>query len=458
MRLTIGEIVEATKGQTMTGSLTDTVTGISTDSRTLKKGQLFFALHGENHDGHRYLDSVFEKGASGAVVDRDVSSGMLNIVRVKDTQRALGDLAQYWRRRFSIPVVAVTGSNGKTTTKDMIAAVLATRYRVLKTEGNFNNLIGLPLTLFRLTPQDEVAVLEMGMNRAGEIDRLAEIGEPKVGVITNVARAHLEGLGSLAHIVRAKAELLGRLPKEGVAVLNKEDSSYPQLKKSSRSRVVTFGARKGSTVRWMSSQTNLLKGMSFSALVHEKKSSFKIHLLGRHNISNALSAIAVGDYFGIPLKEIKKALSAFQSASKRMEVVSKARGIDLINDCYNANPDSVKASLQFLLEFQKQRRHKRRLFIILGDMLELGPSAALLHREVGREVARAKAGFLVAVGEHAKAVVQGAIKGGLSPKKGIFFRDVETAIPTIREHLKPKDLVLIKGSRGMKMERVADAL
>jgi UDP-N-acetylmuramoyl-tripeptide--D-alanyl-D-alanine ligase len=452
MKLTIGEIVEATGGQLVQGRRGAVVVGVSTDSRTLKPGEIFFALHGEKHDGHDHLKEVMEKGAGGAVVERDVGAGFepartKNLIRVPDTLRALGDLAHAWRKRFDIPVVAVTGSNGKTTTKDMTAAILSEKYRVLKTEGNLNNLIGLPLTLFRLDEEAEAAVVEIGMNRLGEIDRLAEIAAPQVGVITNVARAHLEGLGSLARVARAKGELLGRLPREGLAVLNRDDPSYPRLKRGVRSRLATFGRRRGATVRLLFSRVEDLRGISFVASVKGKRERIRMPVLGGHNIANALAAIAVGDFLKIPVSKMRKALRSFHTLSKRMEIVPLPKGIDLINDCYNANPDSTAASLAFL----KEAGAGRRRVAILGEMLELGSFATRAHREIGMKTARA-ADLLFAVGEHAGEMMKGF------RRRGGVFETVEAAIPEIVKALRPGDLVLIKGSRGMQMERITEAL
>jgi UDP-N-acetylmuramoyl-tripeptide--D-alanyl-D-alanine ligase len=453
MKLTIREVLEATGGSLMgmMESPEQVVTGVSTDSRTLRKGDLFVALRGETHDGHDHIEEVFQKGAVGAIIDKPLSGGR-NLIQVHDTLKALGDLARDWRSRFSIPVVVVTGSNGKTTTKEMIAAVLGTRYRVLKTEGNFNNLIGLPLTIFRLDETQEAAVLEMGMNRPGEIDRLAEIAQPVIGVITNVARAHLEGLGNLSAVADAKGELLKRLPADGIAVLNADDASFPRLKKKVRSGLVTFGKSAGATVKVSSVKMNQLKGLSFSVRLGKKPAFFKMPVLGRHNISNALAAIAVGDQLGISAAQMKKALGAFQGGSKRMEILSLPKGIRVINDCYNANPDSTLAALQFLKEAASAGMRR---VAILGEMLELGASTSRCHREIGVGAAKS-AKLLFAVGPHAKETAAAARRAGLS---AVFsFSSVEEALPSILSSVKPKDLVLIKGSRGMKMERVTEAL
>lgn len=445
----------------MSGSPGETISGVSTDSRTLSPGNLFFALRGEKQDGHRHLPEVFQKGAVAAVVDREGLSGPC-LIQVEDTLRALGDLAHYWRRRFSLRVVAVTGSNGKTTTKDMTGAILKASYRVHKTEGNFNNLIGLPLTLFRLSEAEppNLAVLEMGMNRPGEIDRLAEIAEPEIGIITNVARAHLGGLGDLQKVARAKAELLNRLPPQGIAVLNADDPSYPLLKKILRSRLVTFG-RKGKEVRLLKSTSLGLQGISFRASLGGRSVSFRMPLVGLQNVSNALAALAVADQLGVPIREMRRALASFQTGSKRMEVIrlkSKGRGIDLVNDTYNANPDSMIAALHSVREVSRTGKKRRRVVAVLGEMLELGDFSRRLHREAGAAAARAGTRLLIAVGDHAGDLVQGAVRAGLSRKSALAFSSLEEALPVLQELLMPGDLVLIKGSRGMRMERVVEAL
>jgi UDP-N-acetylmuramoyl-tripeptide--D-alanyl-D-alanine ligase len=464
VKLTVGEILGAVGGRLVAGDPDDAATGVSTDSRALQAGDLFVALKGERHDGHQYLAEVFGKGAAAAIVQEgseEPNPDFRNLIEVPDTLRALGDLARFWRRRFPIPVVAVTGSNGKTTAKDMTAAVLSARYRVLKTEGNFNNLIGLPLTLFRLTPEHEMAVVEMGMNRMGEIARLAEIAEPGVGVVTTVARAHLEGLGGLANVARAKGELIARLPEGGLAVLNADASgggrfaaAFARSARARGAKSVTCGLSKRADYRAFRVKAEGLKGVRFAARVGGKTVPFVLGVPGRHNVANALAAIAVGDRFGVPASKMRSALARFHAGSKRMEVVRLPKGIDVVNDCYNANPDSTEASLQFL----KDMGPRRRRVAVLGEMLELGRWTEACHREVGGAAARAGVKLLVAVGPHAGDLVKGARREGLAPSASFSFPKVEESLPLIRSLLRPKDVVLVKGSRGMKMERVTEAL
>jgi UDP-N-acetylmuramoyl-tripeptide--D-alanyl-D-alanine ligase len=445
MNLTIEDIAKAVGGKILSGNPETVITGVSTDSRTIKPGDLFIALRGDKHDGHDHLYQVFENGAAAAIVDRETNDGM-KVVRVDDTLKALGDLAQFWRNRFSVRVVAVTGSNGKTTTKDMIAALLSKKYRVLKTEGNFNNLIGLPHTVFKMDEKTQVAILEMGMNHPGEIRRLTSIAHPEVGVITNVARAHLEGLGTLVEVAKAKAELLEGLPQEGVAILNEATPSYRLLKKFLRSPLKTVG--KASGIKATLSET------SFVTKVGKKKVTFRMPILGKHNVSNALMAIAVGDYFGVPVAKMQAALKNLQAGSKRMEVVSAGQKINIINDCYNANPDSMVAGLEYL----KDSAGKKRKVAILGDMFELGAESGKMHGELGQKAAGAKVGLLIAIGPHAADVVRGARRGKLSSERAFFFETVDAAIPVILALIRPGDLILVKGSRGMKMETITETL
>lgn len=454
--MTVREILKATGGELITGSLDEIITGVSTDSRHLEGGELFLALHGEHHDGHDYLEEVVAKGAAALIVDRPAMAQAKNLIQVKDTLKALGDLAHAWRNRFHIPVVAITGSNGKTTTKDLTAAVLGSQWHILKTEGNFNNLIGLPLTLFRLDEKIQAAVLEMGMNHPGEIDRLAEIAGPQVGVITNIARAHLEGMGNLSRVARAKGELLARLPEGGLCVLNKEDAYFMTLKKLAQKKakrpVKTFGKKTGD-YHCLSIKMDALKGTHILAKVRSKKLKLRLNLLGQHNVSNALAAVAVADSLGIPLSHIKKGLESYRPASKRMEVVSLLRKIDVINDCYNANPDSMIASLDFFKTVSVKRRH----VAILGEMFEIGPQAAKYHREIGVKAGQSGVNLLFAVGEHATDMVRGARKN-MKAASCFAFDSLEEALPSILLRLLSHDLVLVKGSRGMRMERVTEEL
>lgn len=454
MKLRLEEVVEALRGKRMkkvSYNLGQIITGVATDSRQIRKGELFFALRGDHHDGHDFIGQVFQRGASAAVVDQGYSppvklqKKIKNLIQVKETTSALGDLAHAWRKKFDIPVIAVTGSNGKTTTKDMMAVILGTRYRVLKTEGNFNNFIGLPLTLFRLNKNYDMAVLEMGMNHAGEIARLAEISEPDVGVITNVGRAHSENFKNRKDIAHAKGELLARLSKGGVAIFSKDNLYANLLKKKSRTKKIIMCGKALKT-------TSELKGLSFETFLENKKFSFHLPLPGKQNATNALLAIQVGQLFSVSPRDMQKGLSVFQPAGKRMETLKLAHGMDLINDCYNANPDSMQAALEFLQEVGGNRRK----VAILGDMLELGSQSKKEHILLGEEVVQSGVTLLVAVGVHASDIIKGAATKGLSH---VFsFKTASVAASEVIDLVKSGDLILVKGSRGVKMEKITEAL
>ncbi len=454
MRLLIREVLEATGGKLIFGDRNQAITGVSTDTRTLKRGDLFFALKGERFDGHAYVRSALKRGAAGVVVEKRGRTGQTRQTRrteiqVPDTLKALGDLASYWRYRHPIPVIAITGSNGKTTTKEMLASILSRRYRVLKTEGNLNNQIGVPLTLFRLRSRHQMAVLEFGMNHPGEIRRLAEIGAPRYGLITNVGRAHLQGLGRVRGVARAKGELIEALPADGVSFLNRDDRFYSFLRDRSLSPVVSFGWGRGAEVRGGDLRMEGIRSLRFRVSLGGRSVPFSLSATGRHNGTNALAAIAVADHLGIPTRSIQEALTRFHPESSRMEVVKRKKWI-VINDAYNANPDSMARALEFLAEMG--RKEGRRTVAILGDMLELGRHARLAHREVGRKVADLGIQLLIAIGPHSREIVKGACPVGVSPS--YHFRKLEEAKAALPSLLHTGDLILIKGSRGMQMERI----
>lgn len=454
MRLTIEEVIAATRGRLTAGSPKGAVTGVSTDSRTLKKGDLFFALRGVHFDGHAYVRAAVKRGAVGAVLQAGVRHAApraradFAVIRVPSTLQALGDLAASWRRRLPVPIVAITGSNGKTTTKEMTAAVLSRRYRVLKTEGNFNNLIGLPLTLFRLNPRHQVAVLEMGMNAPGEIHRLTEIASPQAGVITNVGRAHLEGLKSVAGVARAKGKLVAGLPASGLAVLNQDDPSLPILKKLSRAPVTTFGWGRGAQVRGLGSRPEDLYGFRFKARLNGGDRTFFLRTLGRRNVTNALAALAVGGWFKIPPEEMRKGLDRFSPLPSRMEILRIGSWV-VVNDAYNANPDSMIHALESLRGMPARRRAA-----VLGEMRELGPFAARGHREVGERAARLGIDLLIGIGPYADRLRRGAVQGGMRADRVVAFPDFDTAAASLASLFRKGDLILVKGSRGARMERV----
>jgi UDP-N-acetylmuramoyl-tripeptide--D-alanyl-D-alanine ligase len=450
--ITAKDVVEAVRGELVAGDLDTKITGVSIDTRTINPGDLFVALTGENSDGHKFLADALAKGAVGVVVSHKVEAQCL-AVRVPDTLPALGDLAAFYRSRFKPVVVAVTGSVGKTTTKEMIAAVVAAHGPVLKNEGNFNNEIGLPLTLFNLAPRHKIAVVEMAMRGAGQIDYLARIAKPSVGVITNIHMSHIELLGSLDAIADAKGELLDHLPTDGAAILNADDAYFDYLVRRANCRVVSFGESSNAKVRAVSSGIDNKGCCHFEVMT--PTGSFDVHIPvpGEHNIKDALAAIAVGEELGIGHEAIRSALAGFKAPEKRSNVIPSRRGFVVIDDTYNASPASVKSAVKTLSMMEGDRK-----IAVLGDMLELGEHAIEAHLEVGRTVKECGIDMLVAVGELAKLIARGAINAGMPISAVIEFEDSAQASKEVASKVRERDVVLVKGSRAVKMERIVEGL
>jgi UDP-N-acetylmuramoyl-tripeptide--D-alanyl-D-alanine ligase len=449
----IPEIAAATGGRVM-GPETGQVTGVSTDSRSVVFGELFVPLRGERFDAHDYIDEVIAKGIRVILVEeahqREVASDVTVII-VRDTLAALGDLAATWRKRFDIPVIGITGSNGKTTTKEMLAAILERTGSGLKTGGNLNNLIGLPQMLFRLRPEHCWAVLEMGMSEPGEIDRLAEIAAPRVGVVLNAFTAHLESMGSVENVARAKGELLVRLPVGGCAVFNAGDPLIAALPSPDGVRRLSFGSA-DADVRATGITPLGIDGQRFT--LHLPNADVTIHLraFGGHNIGNALAAAAAAHALGIPVGMIRDGLEGFRPYDKRFQV-EQIHGLVLIDDSYNANPASMAAALATLAELKGDRR----AFVALGAMLELGSNEASLHRELGVRAA-AVADRLYLYGDLTRHTAEGALRAGMSPASVVSTDSHDKIVADILSRAQAGDFVLVKGSRGMRMEKVAEGI
>lgn len=436
----------------MSGDMDTKITGVSTDTRTLQPGDLFFALTGESSDGHKFLADALARGASGVVVSRKVEAKCLAI-RVQDTLAALGDLARFYRSKFSPTVVGVTGSVGKTTTKEMIAAVAAARGPVLKNAGNFNNEIGLPLTLFGLASKYKTAVVEMAMRGPGQIEYLADIARPSIGVITNIHMSHIELLGSLDAIADAKGELLGRLPKDGIAVLNADDAYFDYLSRRAACRILSFGESPQADVRAISSGLDAEGCCTFEVKTANGSFDVRIPVPGEHNIKDALAAIAVGEELGIAQNDIRKALAGFRPPEKRSNVIPSRRGFVVIDDTYNASPPSVVSALKTLSMMEGDRK-----ISVLGDMLELGDHAMSAHLEVGRAVRENGIDMLVVVGQLAKLIARGAIDAGMPVTQVFESEDSSQAAREVASKVRERDVVLVKGSRAVKMEKVVEGL
>jgi UDP-N-acetylmuramoyl-tripeptide--D-alanyl-D-alanine ligase len=459
-RFTHEELAAATGGRWI-GVTPPAAEGVSTDTRTLAPGALFVALRGERFDAHDHLAEAGAKGACAAIVSESWLAGggagpaALPLLAVPDTLAALGALARAHRRRFRIPVIGVTGSNGKTTTREMIAAILATRGAVLKTEGNLNNEVGVPLTLFGLDASHAAAVVEMGMNHPGEIARLAAIAEPQVGVVTLAAPAHLEGLGSVEAVADAKAELYQGLPEGGVAIANADDARMLRRAQSSGRRMITFSAAKGRrgdvVVLEIVSQGE--DGLRFVLGVGNREVG--VHapaLVGAHNAANAAAAAAAAIALGCTDREIARGLAAVRPVGRRLRLERLPSGVRLLDDCYNANPASMSAALGTLVALAGPGV---RAVAVLGDMLELGAFEEEAHRALGAEAARAGVSALAAFGPRARGIAEAAREGGLAP---FHTEDVDALVRWAKATIAPGDVVLVKGSRGMKLERLVEAL
>jgi len=428
---------------------------VSTDTRTLRPGALFVALRGENFDGHRFLKKAFDRGAVAAVVDRPVRGfGDKVLIRVPDTLQSLGDLAGFLRKRRPLKVAAITGSNGKTTTKEMLTAAAETTYHTLATAGNLNNLVGLPLTLFRLRPKHEAAVLEMGMNQPGEIARLTEIADPDVGLVTCVAPAHLEGLGSIEGVARAKGELYAGLRPSAVAVVNLDDPWVVRMARAAAGPRITFGFSRKADVRGRKLRSRGLQGVGFELVTPDGAAPVRLNLLGRHNVLNALAAAAAGLALDLTPDNIAVGLSRVHPYTGRLNLKRLAGPVYLLDDSYNANPASVEAGLGVLSEV----KGRGRAVAVLGDMFELGKAARTEHARLGRTVAQYKLDLLVGVGPLTRLLVKEARKSGLNGSKTAWFADQDEAAAWLKDRLQPRDRVLVKGSRGMGMETVVEAL
>jgi UDP-N-acetylmuramoyl-tripeptide--D-alanyl-D-alanine ligase len=450
---TAEEIARATGGE-IAGDPAAAAAGVSTDSRKVAPGELFVPLRGERFDGHDYIGAAAERGVSLFLAERSRKGSLdfpdgATIVFVDDTLRGLGDLAAFHRRRFDIPVVAVTGSNGKTTTKEMLGSILAETGSGLKTEGNLNNLIGLPLTLFRLDTTHHWAVLEMGMSEPGEIDRLAAIGSPCVGIVTNIFPAHLESMGSIENVAAAKGELFLRLAPGATAVGNADDPRVAALPVPEGVSRVSFGIDAGD-VRASDIQSLGLQGERFLLRLPEREIAVELAAFGMHNVRNAVGAAAAARAVGVDPAVIAEGLRKFRPYQGRFRLEELA-GIVLIDDCYNANPASMGAALATLRELAAGSPATA----VLGDMLELGPESAALHRELGRTAAGA-VDRLYVIGAMAAETAAGAVAAGLAADRVTVAATNEEIAADLRETA--AGYVLVKGSRGMRMETIAAAL
>jgi UDP-N-acetylmuramoyl-tripeptide--D-alanyl-D-alanine ligase len=451
----LDEVLAATGGDLVRLGDQTRFAGVTTDSRRLARGELFVAIRGDAHDGHDFLMDAAARGAGAVVVERSHAERPLacGVIAVRDTLAALGDIASFHRRRHRPRIVAVTGSNGKTTTKEMLAAILERALgpgRVLRTTGTQNNLVGLPLTLLRMAGTEEAAILELGMNGPGEIWRLAQIAEPDVGVITCVAPAHLEGLGSIHGVAEAKAELYRRLRPSATAVVNADDPLVAASARAFPGRKIPFGTGgEGLAVEAQDIVDQGLDGIEFRLAVERHAVPVRLAVPGRHNVTNALAAAAAGHALGIGLDALQAGLEAFQPPGMRMEVTQLPTGITVLNDAYNANPASMAAALRTLAASRGRRRAA-----VLGEMRELGAEAVRAHRELGAAAAAVHVDALFLLGAHADAVRAGAEAAGFPADRITIAATHEELGGRLAAWCRAGDLVLLKGSRGAAMEEV----
>lgn len=464
---TIEEVLEVTSARLLLGDgngMRRKMRRLCSDSREVGPGDLFVAFKGDRFDGHQFVEQAFRKGAIGALIESgsDAASFLKSwrgspvpfVLGVPDALLAYQQLATYHRSRFRIPVVAVTGSNGKTTTKDMVARVLEERWNVLVTEGNLNNRIGVPQTLLRLTSRDEAAIIEMGVDHKGQTTRLAEIARPTIGLITNIGPDHLEFFGTMETSAEAKGELLDLLELDQAAVLNVDDPYFGYLASRARCRIVSFGLSPTALVRATDVRSNA-NGMTFRLTLpgRIRPASVNLPAHGFHNLSNALAAAAVGYVCELSGAKIAQGLTRFRPATMRSQV-ERLGEVTVINDCYNANPASVKAAVDVLAELGSGTQ----TIAVLGDMLELGPQSPAFHREIGAHVAAREMSLLVTCGTLGRAIAEGARTSGMAEEQVAEYSDAQQAVTHVLSIARPGDVVLVKGSRGMRMEQIVEAL
>jgi UDP-N-acetylmuramoyl-tripeptide--D-alanyl-D-alanine ligase len=451
------DCLNALEGQLLQGDLACPFRGVSINSRTVERGELFVCIKGDRFDGHDFLADVIEKKVGGIIISDPAklpskpvrSEEEPFVIHVQDTLKALQGLASFQRKRFPLQVVAITGTNGKSTTKEMIASILETKFKTLKTQGNLNNHIGVPLTLLKREPSHEMGVLELGMSAAGEIKRLAEIAQPDIGVITNISEGHLVQLKSLKDIQSAKGELFDALTEESTAIVNADDPLVLELARSLRAKTVTFGIDQPADVRASEIENKDNLGFQFKVSLFDKTLSVRLPYLGYCNIYNALAALATGYSLGIKEDAMTRGLENYQRMSQRNEQIQH-KEIDLINDSYNANPRSMTEALKTLDSFKTQGR---RIFVI-GDMLELGDRSITAHQKLGEEIAASKTNILIALGKLASLSAKSAQALAGEKIQILELASHQEAAEFLTQEAVSGDCVMFKGSRGAAMEKV----
>ena len=452
--LSVKDLLQATNGNLISGNELDEINNIAIDSRKAKLGDVFIAIIGENLDGHKFMQSALDNGCKTFIKNRSNSikfeSSDINLIEVDDTTIALGDIAKYYKEKFVIPYIGVTGSVGKTTTKDMIYAAISNNFDTLKNEGNFNNHIGVPLTLFNLNKKHECAIIEMGMSNFNEIEYLANIVNPKIGVISNIGLSHIENLGSQDGILKAKLEITTNFDENNILIVNGDDEYLSKVcKEDCNYNLKTFGFNSNNDVyctEYIMSEDSI----NFKCIIDGKEEAIFIPTVGKHNIYNAMAAILVGLTLGMELEDIKLGLRGFTASKMRLDIFKK-NDLTIINDAYNASPDSMKAALDILGRYEKRR------VAILGDMFEMGEHSEYGHRLVG-ESSINNVDILITIGDMSKFIGDEAKKLGLDNNNIHHFENKELAIESLNNLINKDDVVLVKASRGMKLEQIVEYL
>ncbi len=457
--LKIKEIIEETKGKLIQGNQEEECQNFSKDTRTIKKGDTYIAITGENFNGNQFWKQALDKGASTVIVSNiPISKEELkkypnkNIIKVEDTLQALYKIARKKREKYQIPVVAITGSVGKTSTKDIVANVVSQKYKTLKTEGNNNNNIGLPFTILKLQ-NEEALVLEMGMNHFGEIKLLSQIAKPDLCIITNIGTSHIGNLGSRENILKAKLEILEGAQNPKIIVNNDNDLLHKWQKQNpNNNNIYTYGIKEPSSINAKNIQLKENQG-TFTCNLENNETKITVPVGGEHFILNALCAVSVGKILNIETEKIIKGIEEFELTKKRMETIKMPNGVKIINDAYNASLESMTASLKYLSEFKNNRK-----IAILGDMLELGEYTEKLHEQVGKAVYENKIDILITSGKNAKAISKQAKQEGMAEENIIECENQEKIIETLKQIIKKEDIILLKASNGMKFYELPEKI
>lgn len=452
--LGLDEIIKAVNGELISGDISTKIEGVSTDSRKINAGDIFIPIVGEKFDGHGFIKSSLEQGAAASLTSKpmDAINGKA-LIRVEDTLKALGDIAACYRNKFNIPIIGITGSVGKTSTKDMVSAVLSRKFNVLKTQGNYNNQIGLPLTVFNLENFHQAAVVEMGMSGFGEISSLTAIAKPDIAVITNIGLSHIEKLGSRQNILKAKMEIFEGLKSGGLVVLNGDDKLLYGLKDLLKFRTVYYGMEDGLTYQACNVKSLGEHGTSFEITYKNNDYKLNVPVPGVHNVYNALAAIAVGIEMNMDMESIIEGIAEFTPGQMRLNIISY-KGIKIINDAYNASPKSMEAAIDVL----KDIGDSGRTFAVLGDMLEMGEWAYKAHTDIGKYAVLKGVDYIVTVGENGKNIAGGAIASGAAEDSVFSFDNNGEVSSFLKSFVKNGDIILVKGSRGMKMEDIVEEI